>query len=279
VIRRALPLALVAAATVLLCGRAAALPFSAGEAARRPPAMQGADVEEQLGRTVARDAELVGADGRPYRLGDLLAQDKPVLLALVYYECPQLCGLVLGGMVKAMRQSGLELGRDYLAAAVSFDPREGPELASSRQQRYLQAFGRPEAAPWFPFLTGGEAPVAAVLDSVGFRVKRDAEGQYAHVAALVVLTPEGVVSRYLYGIEYPPRDVRLALVEAAGGRVGTALDRVLLTCYRYDPASRRYEPFVKGFIRVGGLAVAFGLFGLLAVLWRRELRKPGRNLR
>jgi protein SCO1/2 len=195
-------------------------------------------------------------------------------MALVYYECPMLCGLVLGGLARAMKQTGLELGRDFDALSVSFDPREKPAQATVRQKAYLQALDRPEARGDWAFLVGAEPDIRAVTDSVGFHYAYDPQTkQYAHAAAIFVLTPEGKVSRYLYGVEFPGRDLRLALVEASQGRVGTSFDRFLLTCYRYDPASRKYQPFALGMLRLGGAAALVGLAGLIAGLVWRERRK------
>jgi protein SCO1/2 len=236
-----------------------------------PPALQQVEIVEDLGAQVPLGAGFTGADGAAVALRDVAARGRPTILALVYYECPMLCGLVLGGLAKAMRETGLELGRDFDALTISFDPRETSRLAAQRQRTYVMKAGAPGKEPHWPFLTGSEPEIRRVADAVGFRYAWDEETkQYAHAAALVVLTPDGRVSRYLYGIDYPARDLRLALVEAADGRVGTSFDRLLLTCYRYDPVSRRYQPYVRGFIRVASLAVLGALAITLGVFWRRE---------
>jgi protein SCO1 len=205
------------------------------------------------------------------RLRDLVPRERPVVLALVYYDCPMLCGLVLGGLARAMRQSGLELGTDFDAVTLSFDPRETTKLAAERQRGYLQAVGKPGAAASWTFLTGQEPEIKALADAVGFRYVYDEKTkQFAHAAVVFVLTPEGRVSRYLYGVEFPPKDLRLALVEAGQGRVGTSFDRLLLTCYRYDPASRTYVPIALWFVRASALAVLGGLSVVLGIFWRRE---------
>jgi len=241
-----------------------------------PPALQGVEVVEQLGAQVPLPAAFVDQDGTPVRLERWFGKGRPVVMALVYYECPMLCGLVLGGLARAMKQTGLELGRDYSALSVSFDPREKPAQATVRQKAYLQALDRPEARGDWAFLVGAEPDIRAVADSVGFHYAYDPETkQYAHAAAIFVLTPEGKVSRYLYGIEFAGRDLRLALVEASQGRVGTSFDRFLLTCYRYDPAARRYVPYALGFVRAGAVVVLLGLAGGLAFLWRREAKGKG----
>lgn len=238
-----------------------------------PEILRGVEIDERLGAAVPADARFVDADGRPVRLGDWLGQGRPVVLILAYYNCPMLCGLVLGGAARSMRQTGLELGKDFQALTVSFDPRETPALALDRQAGYLQAVGKPEAKRSWAFLTGREPDIQALTRAVGFHYRFDpATQQFAHAAAILVLTPEGRVSRYLYGVDFPPKDLRLALVEAGGGRVGTSFDKVLLTCYRYDAAGRRYRPYVFGFIRAGGLLVFAALAAALAVFWRREVK-------
>jgi protein SCO1/2 len=243
-----------------------------------PQVLEDVRIEERLGNAVPLDVELVGADGRPWTLGAAFGGTRPVVLALVYYDCPMLCGLILSGMAKAMRESGLELGRDYQAVTISIDPEEKPAQGAERRRGYLQSMGRPDAGPDWPFLVGTAGATRAVADAVGFHYAKDpATGEWAHLAAIFVLTPDGRVSRYLYGVEWAPKDFRLSLVEAAGGRVGTSFDRFLLTCYRYDPATRRYEPYAWGMVRAGGVATALALAGLIGGLVLRERRSRGRR--
>jgi protein SCO1/2 len=260
----------------LLAGAMPARGAAQAEPSDLPPALQGVEVVERLGAQVPLSASFVDQDGRPVRLERWLGKDRPVVMALVYYECPMLCGLVLGGLARGMKETGLELGKDFRALAVSFDPREKPAQATVRQKAYLQALDRSEARDDWAFLVGAEPDIRAVTESVGFHYAYDPETkQYAHAAAIFVLTPEGKVSRYLYGVEFAGRDLRLALVEASQGRVGTSFDRFLLTCYRYDPAARRYVPYALGLVRAGAVAVLLGLAGGLAVLWRREAKGKG----
>ena len=238
-----------------------------------PEPLKGVGVEEKLGASVPPGAVFLDQDGKPVHLGDLLGKGKPVVMALVYYECPMLCGLVLGGMARGLKETGLTMGRDFLAVSVSFDPREKPAQALVRQKGLLQALDRPEAKAAWPFLVGLEKDIHAVTAAVGFNYKYDGPTkQYAHPAVLTVLTPDGRVSRYLYGIEFPARELRLALVEAADGKVGTSFDRFLLTCFRYDPVARRYVPYALGMVRAGALLVLFGLAGAIFFYWRREVK-------
>lgn len=186
-----------------------------------------------------------------------------------------LCSLVMQGLVKGLNESGLELGRDYRAVTISFNPHDTPRDTAVYQQGYLQKLTsarKAHAQDWL-FVTGTEASIHQVADAVGFKYRWDeATKQFDHPAVAVVLTPDGRISRYLYGVNFPARDLRLALVEASGGKVGTSFDRVLLECFRYDPTTRRYGLYVWGFVRGGALLAFLALAGLLAVLWRRELR-------
>ncbi len=231
------------------------------------------DVIEQLGAQVPGGLTFVGPEG-PVRLDSLYGRDKPILLLLTYGRCPSLCGLTLNGLVGSLKRTFLSLEKDYLALTVSLDPRETPESAAKRQRGHLQALGRPEATAAWPFWTGTRERIDALADAVGIRYVYDAQSdQYAHPSVVVLLSPEGRVVRYLYGIQLDPRDLKLALLEAGEGRVGTTLDRVLLRCYRYDPKARGYLPFVRAYLQVGGLLVFAALAVALGVFWRRELRK------
>jgi protein SCO1/2 len=237
-------------------------------------ALQDIDVIEHLGDRVTNDLVFTDGAGKPVRLDALLGHGKPILVTLGYHRCPMLCGLVLDGLVKAARASGLKVGKDFFAVDVSIDPGEDATLLSQTQRRVLSLAGSENVADW-PFWTSvsdGGASARGLADAVGFRYKYDATSkQFAHDAVAFVLTPEGVVARYLYGVDYPARDFRMAIVEASGGRVGTSFDKVLMSCYRYDPATRRYAPFVMGFMRIGAGTVFLALVGLLTVLWRKEL--------
>jgi protein SCO1 len=256
------------------------LPAVGGEG---PAAAANIDTIENLGQRVPRALGFVDGHGRKVALDALLNQGKPVLLTLGYYRCPMLCNLVHEGLVKAVRASGLVLGRDFQGLAVSIDPKEDPKSAATNEGRLLRALERPGQQRDWPFVidpTADTSAVRALADSVGFRYKYDEKSkQFAHAAVAVVLTSAGVVSRYIYGVDFAARDLRFAMVEASGGRVGTTLDRVLLTCFKYDPMVQRYTPYAFGFMRIGALASFAALSTLLAVLWRRELtmrRRKGR---
>ncbi len=243
-----------------------------------PVALEKVRIEERLGAVLPLDVSFSDGQGRPYVLRQAFDGKRPVVIALVYYECPMLCGLILSGMARAMRENGLALGQDYQAVTISFDPAEKPALAAERRRGYLQSMGRAEAGGDWPFLVGTAEAARKVSDALGFYYQQDpVSGEWAHHAAIFVIAPDGKISRYLYGIEYPPKDFRLAMVEAARGKVGTSFDRLLLTCYRYDPASRKYQPYAFGILRAGGLAVLLGLTGLIVTLVVRERRAKGRR--
>jgi protein SCO1/2 len=236
---------------------------------------RGVDVVERLGERPPQDARFFDAFLNQLAVRDLSGHGKPVIVTLVYFDCPMLCSLVMQGLVKGLNESGLRIGADYRAVTVSFNPKDTPRESAVYQQGYLQKLkGVEKAAPqdWL-FLTGSESSIHALADGLGFKYRWDEQTkQFDHPAVAVVLTPDGRISRYLYGVTFPPRDLRLAVVEASGGKVGTSFDRVLLECFRYDPATRRYGLYVWGFVRGGALLTLIGLGTLLFVLWRRELR-------
>jgi protein SCO1/2 len=193
-----------------------------------------------------------------------------VILAFVYYECPMLCTLVLNGLVSALRAVELEPGRDFDVVAIGIDPDETSELARAKQARYLDEYGKPETAGGWHFLTGAEPEIRRVADAAGFRYAYVPEkDEYAHASGVVVATPDGRLARYFFGIEYPPRDLRLALVEASDGKIGTLVDQVLLLCYHWDPLTGRYGLAIMNVIRfLGGLTV----LGLVVFVGRALLR-------
>lgn len=233
------------------------------------------DVVEKLGQSVG-DASFMDTEQNHVRLRDLTARGKPVLLTLVYFDCPMLCSLVQKGVIRALNDSGLRLGEDYYGLTASFSPRDTVAEARLRQGGYLQTLKNADQArpaDW-PYLTGGETSIRALAEAVGFRYRWDAEAQqFEHPAVSVVLSPEGRISRYLYGVEFSGRDLKLAVLEAAQGRVGTTLDRVLLRCFKYDPASRRYHFYVMGALRAGSGLFAVALLALLGILWWREAKR------
>jgi len=246
-------------------------PAEAGEpTSSRPGILSKIAIDQRIGYQVPLDLPFVDENGRHVRLGDYFGK-RPVILALVYYECPMLCTQVLNGLVSAISVMNFEVGREFDVVAVSFNPKEGPGLASQKKANYLHRYGRPKSADGWHFLTGNENSIRRLTDAVGFRYEYDENiKQFAHGAAIEVLTPKGTLARYFYGIEYSPRDLRLGLIEASEERIGSVVDDVLLFCYHYDPSTGKYGSTVLGIVRVAGIAtvVAFAVF--LTVSLRRE---------
>ena len=239
----------------------------------KPPVVQGVDLVEHLGERIPLDLRFRDAANVQLSLRDAMSGGKPVILTLVYFECPMLCNLVLQGLQQGLLGAGMQIGRDYRAITVSIDPNEGVTQAERHQTAMLRTIRQGAPADW-PFLTGREPEIKALADSVGYQYRYDPQTkQFAHPAVVMVLMPDGRVSRYLYGIEYEAKELRLAMVEASQGKVGTTLDRVLLSCFRWDPSTRRYEVYLLGMIRIGGLLVFAALTTLLFFLWRGEWRR------
>ena len=262
-------LALAASSSVSAqVGRTAPEP---GEAAgNRPGLLSKIAIEQRLNQQVPLDIPFTDENGSEVKLGDYFGK-RPVILALVYYECPMLCTQVLNGLVTALGVMNFEPGKEFEVVAVSFNPREGPGLASQKKANYLERYGRPHTAAGWHFLTGTEESIRRLTDAVGFRYAYDEKiKQYAHGAGIEVLTPRGVLSRYFYGIEYSPRDIRLGLIEASEERIGTAIDDVLLFCYHYDPATGKYGAAVLRMVRVAGVATILAILSFVGVTLRRE---------
>jgi protein SCO1/2 len=242
-------------------------------AAQLPPSLQGVGFDQRLDAQVPLDLEFRDETGQAVKLGDYFG-DKPVILVLAYYRCPMLCTQVLNGLVRAMLDMPLDAGKDFNVVTVSFDPRETPELAAAKKKTYLERYGRPGAESGWHFLTGEQAAIDRLTTAVGFRYRYDAKNdQFAHASGIMVLTPGGRLSRYFYDISFSPRDVRLGLVEASQGKIGSAVDKVLLFCFHYDPNEGKYGAVVMNFIRAGGVVTILSIGSLFAVLWRQDRRK------
>jgi protein SCO1/2 len=225
-------------------------------------------ITEKLGSKIDLGLTFVAEDGYPHSLREYFAKGRPVVLNLVYYSCPMLCNLVLNGQVAALRELPWTPGEQYEVVTISIDPTENFGLAKTKKAAYLASFDKP--APGWHFLADNDGNAAKLASQVGFSYRLDPHtGQYAHAAAIFVLSPDGMLSRYLYGVRFKPLDLRLALTEAAAGKFGIT-DQVLLYCFHYDPASRSYAPFAMNFMRIGG-AVALAVFAFVLLrLWRRE---------
>ena len=245
-------------------------------ATEKPGILSKIGIDQRLNHSVPLDLPFVDENGRAVKLGDYFGK-RPVLLALVYYECPMLCTQVLNGVTGALKVLNFDVGREFDVVAVSINPKEGPGLASAKKQAYVERYGRPQTASGWHFLTGREENIRALANAVGFRYVYDEETkQYAHGAGVELLTPKGVIARYYYGIEYSPRDIRLGIVEASEERVGSPIDSVLLLCFHYDPATGKYGATAMTMVRVAAVVtmIVFAAFFFVAV--RRE-RAAGRE--
>ena len=251
-------------------GLALATPLAADET--RPAALRDAGIDQRLGQPLPLDLAFRDENGRTVALGDYF-DGRPVLLSLVYFGCPMLCGQSLNGLAASLKALSFAPGREFTVLAVSFDPRDTPAVASGKKAAVVARYGRLDTAPGWHFLTGEPAAIERLTRAVGFRYTFDAaSGQFAHVPAAIVATPGGTISRYFYGIEPAPRDLRLGLVEASAGKIGTAVDQLLLFCYHYDPATGKYGAAVMGAVRAGGALTLVALGSFLVLAWRREVR-------
>ncbi len=235
-----------------------------------PRVLKNVGIDQKLNEQISLDAVFRDEHGREVKLGEFFGK-KPVVLSLVYYSCPMLCTQVLNGMLSSFRQVSFNIGDQYEVVTVSFDPRETPELAAAKKQTYVKGYNRPGAEASWHFLTGDAANIKRLTDAAGFRYLWDDQtNQFAHASGIMVLTPEGKLARYFYGIDYPPRDLRLGLVEASQNKIGTPVDALMLYCYHYDPATGKYGAVVMNIVRLAGAVTVVLIVGLLLVLRRRS---------
>jgi protein SCO1/2 len=260
--------------------RAQTIPGNTGlTAATMPPALQNVGFEPPLDGPMPLDLAFRDETGRSVRLRDYFVQ-KPVVLAFVYYGCPMLCDQVEQGVVGVLRMLSFNPGRDYEVVFVSFDSRETPEMAGEKKKKALAHFRRPETDSGWHFLTGSKESIEVATKAANFRFSFDAKSNlFAHASGVMVLTPDGRISRYFYGVEYPGRDMRLGLVDASAGKIGTPIDHVLLFCYHYDPAAATYSASILKIIRLAGVLTILCLVGGILIFRRRETLAAARNLR
>lgn len=230
-------------------------------------------IEERIGKSLPLDAEFVDASGKRVELSEYFSKERPVLLSLTYTDCPMLCHLQLEGLIRSLSDLEWSPGEQFDVLNISIDPQEAWQQARLTKQKHLLAYGRPETADGWHFLTGDAANIQRVADAVGFSFtfvpKRN---EYAHAAAIIVCTPDATVSRYLYGVDYPPRTVRLSLVEAAEGKVGSAIDQVLLFCFHYDATTGQYAPVAFRIMQLGGLLTLGAVLIGVVPFWLRGRR-------
>jgi protein SCO1/2 len=238
-----------------------------------PPNLGNVSFEQRLNAQVPLNLTFRNEFGQTVRLGDYFNQGKPVVLSLVYFECPMLCTEVLNGLASTLRIMRFDLGKEYDVVTVSFNPRDTPELAQAKKRAYIQRYGRPEAQNGWHFLVGDDANIHALTDAVGFHFQWDPKlQQYAHATGIMVLTPDGHISQYYYGVEYSPKDLRLGLVQASQNRIGNVVDQVLLYCYHYDPRTGKYGAVIANILKVAGLATVLILGSFLVFLFKHEPR-------
>ena len=244
-------------------------------AGQMPGALSGVSFEQRLNERIPLNLPFTDEDGRAVMLGDYFGR-KPVILAFVYYECPMLCTQVLNGLSGVLDVMPESVGREFDVVTVSFDPRETPLLAAAKKKTYMDRYKRPTAAQGWHFLTGDQASITSLTEAAGFHYAWDERtSQFGHASGVVVVTPDGRLSRYFFGIDYAARDVRFALIESSEGRIGAVADKLLLYCYHYDPDTGRYGFVVMRAVRIGGAATLAALVGFMMVSIRREGRAAG----
>lgn len=236
-----------------------------------PPILGEVGIDQKLNEQIPLDAVFRDENGQEVKLGKFFNNGKPVVLALVYYECPMLCNEVLNGLVRGLKGMNGDAGKDFDVVAISFNPKETSELAKSKKQGYVERYGRAGTENGWHFLVGDQSSIDAVTKAVGFKYAYDeATKQYVHIGGIQILTPEGKLSRYLYGVEYAPKDIKFGLIESAENKIGTPVEQLLLYCYHYDPATGTYGFVVMRIVRFAGVLTLLTLFGVLFWLSRRK---------
>jgi protein SCO1 len=252
------------------------VPFaaSAQKILDEPQQLKGIDVEEHLGESIPKSLVFADETGKSVTIGSYLNQGKPILLTMAYYRCPMLCGLVLNGVCNSVKSISLVPSKDFTILTVSIDPREMPELALAKKVRYIESYGKEGVKEGWSFLTGSEENSKALANAVGFKYFYDAKrDEYAHPAVSFLIAPDGKIVRYLYGMDYKRFDLKMGLLEAAEGKVGTTIDRIILSCFHYDASQGKYVFFAQNVMRVGGASIVLFLAVFLVRLWVRESRK------
>ena len=240
-----------------------------------PPALDKVGIEQKLGDRLPLDTELKDENGKIVKLGDYFGK-RPVVLALVYYDCPMLCNQVLNGLTGSLKGMSYEAGKDFDVIALSFDARENekPDLAKNKKASYMERYAHPGTEGGWHFLTGTQESIDKVTKAAGFSYKWDEKSQqFAHAGGIMITTVDGTLARYLYGIDYAPKDLKFALMESAENKVGNPAEQLLLYCYHYDPSTGKYGLSILRIMRLGGIATVLGLGAMVFVFWRRNKRK------
>jgi len=269
IIRR---MAISLALAVVLCAVASAQYFTAPETKTiSPPGLEGVGIDQRLNEQVPLDLTFKDEQGRTVKLGDYFHEGRPVILNLVYFQCPMLCTEVLNGLTSALKVIRFVPGDQFEVLTVSIDPRETPQLAANKKAMYLKKLGNPDAAKGWHFLTGEQTQISALAAAVGFRYRFDPKlDQFVHAAGIMLITPEGKIAQYYYGVEFSAKDMRLGIVEASQNRIGSLADEVLLYCYHYDPRTGRYGATITNIVRLAGVATVLVLGSTLILLFRKE---------
>jgi protein SCO1 len=250
-------------------------PNEFGSSSGLPKTLEKVGIEQKLNEQLPPDAVFKDENGNAVKLGDYFGK-RPVILALVYYECPMLCNEVLNGLTGTLKSLSFDAGKDYDVIAISFDARENdkPDLAKNKKESYMKRYGRPGTENGWHFLTGTQDEIDKVTKAVGYNYQWDEKtNQFAHAGGIMFTTPEGKLSRYLYGIDYAPKDVKFAVMESAENRIGNPAEQLMLYCYHYDPATGKYGLSILKVIRLGGIITLLGLGAMLFVFWRRGKAK------
>jgi protein SCO1/2 len=243
----------------------------------RPSVLTQVGIDQRLGQQVPLDLKFKDETGQDVTLGKYFNQKRPVLLALVYYDCPMLCTQVLNGMTSALGVLKFTAGKEFDVLAVSFDPRETPEIAAAKKKTYVERYRRPGSEQAWHFLTGSQESITELTKTVGFRYAWDEKTQqFAHASALMLITPDGRLTQYYYGIEYSPKDMRLGMIEASQEKIGNVTDQLILFCYHYDPMTGKYGAIAMNFVRAGGVLTLLVLITFMVVSIRRESHGGGR---
>lgn len=241
-----------------------------------PKVLKEVGIEQKLGNQLPLDAQFTDAEGKTVKLGDYFNNGKPVILALVYFECPMLCNEVLNGLTGSLKGIAFDAGTEFDVVAISFDARENgkSELVRNKKDAYVARYGRPQTADGWHFLTGEQSEIDKVTEAVGFNYRWDEESnQFAHAGGVMVATPEGKLSRYFYGIDYAPKDLKFGIMDSAESKVGNPAEQLMLYCYHYDPSTGKYGLAIMNIIRLGGVITIFGMVGMFLIFWRYSKKR------
>lgn len=237
-----------------------------------PKILKQIGLDQHLDTAISPTLAFRDEEGKPVQIGQYFGK-RPVILAFVYYECPMLCTQVLNGLMGAVKVLSFNAGQDFDVVTVSFNPNDKPELAKKKKENYLKAYRRENTANGWHFLTGDSTSIAAITNEAGFRYMYDSlSHQYAHASGIMVLTPEGRISKYFYGIEYSPKDLKFGLMEASGNKIGSPVDQLLLYCYHYDPMTGKYGTVVMNIMKLGGILTIIAIIALFLFMRRRNIK-------